>query len=162
VAGEATTDQRIVELGLTLPAEPKLPPGVTIPFSWVRTYGDRVFVSGHGPLAHDGSPRGPFGRVPDEVSLEKAQTSARETALAMFAALKRAIGSLDAVKAWLTVDGYVNASPGYAQTTAVLNPFSELLLDVFGAERGAHARTAIGVVALPLNLPVVIRAQLAI
>lgn len=80
----------------------------------------------------------------------------------MFAALERAIGSLDAVQAWLTVDGYVNAAPGYTQTTAVLNPFSELLLDVFGAERGAHARTAIGVVALPLNLPVVIRAQLAV
>jgi enamine deaminase RidA (YjgF/YER057c/UK114 family) len=69
--------------------------------------------------------------------------------------------SLDAVRAWLTVDGYVNASAGYAQTTAVLNPFSELILDVFGAE-GAHARTAIGVQALPLNLPVVIRGQLAI
>ena len=105
---------------------------------------------------------GPFGRVPDEVSLEEAQASARATALALFAAVRRAIGSLDAVRAWLIVDGYVNASAGYAQTTAVLNPFSELVLDVFGAERGTHARTAIGVAALPLNLPIVVRAQLAI
>lgn len=162
MADATTADQRIVELGLTLPAKPKLPPGVTIPFSWVRTYGDRVFVSGHGALAVDGSPLGPFGRVPDEVSLEAAQASARAAALAMFAAVKREIGSLDAVRAWLTVDGYVNASAGYAHTTAVLNPFSEVVLDVFGAERGAHARTAIGVTALPLNLPVVVRAQLAI
>lgn len=162
MAGETTADQRIVELGLTLPDGPKLPPGVTIPFSWVRTYGDRVFVSGHGPLTEAGSPLGPFGRVPDEVSLEEAQASARATALALFAAVRRAIGSLDTVRAWLTVDGYVNASAGYAQTTVVLNPFSELVLDVFGAERGAHARTAIGVAALPLNLPIVVRAQLAI
>ena len=86
--------------------------------------------------------------------------AARATALAMFAAVKREIGALEAVRAWLTVDGYVNASAGYAHTTAVFNPFSESVLDVFGAERGAHARTAIGVEALPLNLPVVVRAQL--
>ena len=128
----------------------------------MRTYGDRALVSGHGRLTEDGSPLGPFGRVPDDVSPEEAQASARATALAIFAAVKRAIGSLDAVRAWLTVDGYVNASAGYAQTTAVLNTLSELILDVFGAERGAHARTAIGVDALPLNLPVVVRAQLAI
>jgi enamine deaminase RidA (YjgF/YER057c/UK114 family) len=162
MAARATADQRIVELGLTLPADPKLPPGMTIPFSWARTYGDRLFLSGHGPLTEDGSPLGPFGRVPDEVPLEAAQASARATALAMFAAVKRELGSLDAVRAWLTVDGYVSASAGFAQTTAVLNPFSELLLDVFGDECGEHARTAIGVEALPLNLPVVIRAQLAI
>lgn len=162
MTGEASADRRLVELGLRLPNDPKLPPGITIPFSWVRTYDDRAFVSGHGPLAEDGSPLGPFGRVPDDVSLDEAQASARATALAIFAAVKRAIGSLDTVRAWLTVDGFVNASAGYAQTTAVLNPLSELILDVFGAERGAHSRTAIGVGALPLNLPVVVRAQLAI
>lgn len=162
MAEEATADQRIVELGLTLPADPTLPPGITIPFSWVRRFGDRLFLSGHGSLTEDGSPLGPFGRVPDEVSLETAQASARAAALAMFAAVKRELGSLNTVRAWLTVDGYVNASAGYAQTTAVLNPFSEMLLDVFGDECGAHARTAIGVQALPLNLPVVVRAQLAI
>jgi hypothetical protein len=54
----------------------------------------------------------------------------------------------------------VNAEDGYPQTTAVLNPVSELILDVFGPEVGAHARTAIGVRALPLNLPVVFTAEL--
>lgn len=62
--------------------------------------------------------------------------------------------------AWLTVSGHVNAEPGYAQTTAVINPVSELLLDLYGPEAGAHARTAIGVAALPLNLPVVISAEI--
>jgi enamine deaminase RidA (YjgF/YER057c/UK114 family) len=67
---------------------------------------------------------------------------------------------LDRIEAWLSVTGFVRAEPGYAQTTAVLNRFSEVVLDVFGAAAGAHARTAIGVAALPLNLPVVGGAEL--
>ena len=58
------------------------------------------------------------------------------------------------------VNGFVNADPGYAQTTLVLNPFSDLILDVFGPEVGAHARTAVGVAAVPLNLPLVVSAQI--
>ncbi|MBW3651267.1 MAG: hypothetical protein KY458_11945 [Actinobacteria bacterium] len=59
-------------------------------------------------------------------------------------------------------DGFVSADDGYLQTTAVLNPVSDLLLDVFGSDVGAHARTAIGVKALPLNLPVVLTAELVL
>lgn len=133
-----------------------------IPFAWVRVQGTRAYVSGHGALAADGTPTGPFGKVPSEVSLEAAQESARLTALAVLSALKRTLGDLDKVAAWLTVNGFVNADPGYDRTTLVLNPFSELILDLFGLEVGAHARTAIGVAALPLNLPVVISAELEI
>jgi len=57
------------------------------------------------------------------------------------------------------INGFVNAEPGYPQTTAVLNPCSELILELYGADAGKHARTAIGVAALPLNLPVVIAAE---
>ena len=57
------------------------------------------------------------------------------------------------------VNGFVKADPGYAQTTLVLNPFSDLILDVFGPEVGAHARTAIGVSTVPLNLPLVVAAE---
>jgi enamine deaminase RidA (YjgF/YER057c/UK114 family) len=119
-----------------------------------------VLVSGHGPQNSDGSPAGPFGRVPDEVSLEQAQQSARLAALSVIASVEDAVGDLDAVDAWLSVTGFVQAEPGYARTTAVLNSFSEVVLDVFGASVGAHARTAIGVAALPLNLPVVVAAEL--
>jgi hypothetical protein len=63
---------------------------------------------------------------------------------------------------WLVVNGLVNAEPGYPQTTAVMNPVSELILDLYGPEAGAHARTAIGVAALPMNLPVIISAELEI
>lgn len=155
-------ERRLGDLGLMLPAETKLPPGVEIPFRWVRTSGDRAFVSGHGALTPDGSPAGPFGKVPNEVSLEEAQESARLTALAILANLRRELGDLDRVTNWLVVNGLVNAEPGYPQTTAVMNPFSQLILALYGPEAGAHARTAIGVAALPMNLPVIISAEVEI
>jgi enamine deaminase RidA (YjgF/YER057c/UK114 family) len=139
-----------------------LPPGVEIPFAWARVRGDRAYISGHGALQADGAPSGPFGKVPGTVSLDEAQHSARLATLAMLASLQRALGDLDRIGAWLVINGYVNAEPGYAETTAVLHPCSALILDLYGTERGAHARTAIGVAALPLNLPVVISAEVEI
>ena len=156
-----TFEQRVSELGLQLPPEPLLTPGVQIPFDWVRVVGERCVLSGHGALAADGSPAGPFGRVPSEVSLEAAQESARLTVLAMLSSVRIALGSLDRVRDWVTLNGFVNADPGYAQTTAVLNPASDLLLAVFG-EHGRHARSAIGVAALPLNLPVIMSAEVIV
>lgn len=154
-----SAEEHIADRGHVLPQEPQLPPGVAIPFQWVRVVGDRCLISGHGALDAQGAPTGPFGRVPSEVSLEEAQVSAKAAALASLAALRRAVGSLDRIQAWLVVNGYVNADDGYPQTTAVLNPVSELILDVFGPDVGAHARTAIGVSALPMNLPVVFSAE---
>ncbi len=153
---------RLRDLGLELPAAPRLPPGHTTAFSWVRVVGTRVLVSGHGPQQPDGRPAGPFGRVPDAVSLEQARTSARLAALSVLGSVQRAVGDLDRIDTWLTVTGFVQAEPGYPQTTAVLNAFSELVLDVFGPVVGEHARTAIGVAALPLDLPVVVAAELAL
>jgi enamine deaminase RidA (YjgF/YER057c/UK114 family) len=154
-------ERRAAELGLQLPPAPVLPAGVRIPFDWLRVVGDRCVLSGHGALDPGGSPVGPFGRVPSEVSLEDAQSSARLAALAMLGAVRSALGSLDRVRDWVSLSGFVNADAGYPQTTAVINPGSDLLLEVFG-EHGRHARTAIGVAALPLNLPVVISAELLI
>jgi len=156
------TEQQVAALGLLLPPAPVVPPGVVIPFQWVRVAGDRAYVSGHGALDAGGAPAGPFGRVPTEVVLEDAQTSARLAAVAMLASLQRTLGSLDRIGAWLSVNGFVNADDGYPQTTAVLNPCSEVILNVFGPDIGAHARTAIGVRALPLNLPVIIAAEVAL
>jgi enamine deaminase RidA (YjgF/YER057c/UK114 family) len=155
-------EQRLAELGLELPPPMLLPPGVETPFAWVRIRGDRAYVSGHGALQRDGSPAGPFGEVPGTVSLDDAQNSAGLATLALLASLQRALGDLDRVTAWLVINGYVSAESGYAQTTAVLNPCSALILELYGAESGSHARTAIGVAALPLNLPVVISAEVEI
>ncbi|PRY50262.1 enamine deaminase RidA (YjgF/YER057c/UK114 family) [Geodermatophilus tzadiensis] len=149
---------RLRDLGLPLPASPAMP--VTTSFSWVRVLGNRVLVSGHGAQQPDGAPAGPFGRVPDAVSLEQAQQSARLAALAVIASVEQAVGDLDRIDAWLTVTGFVQAEAGYPKTTAVLNSFSEVVLDVFGPSIGQHARTAIGAAALPLDLPVIVAAEL--
>src|SRR5664279_1609351 len=155
-------EQRLSDLGVQLPGVPAMPAGVVAAFSWVRIVGDRVLVSGHGAQDIGGSPAGPFGRVPDEVSFEQAASSARAAALSVLASVKRAIGELDRITAWVTVTGFVQSEPGYAQTTAVMNAFSELVVEVFGDEIGQHARTAIGVAALPLDLPVVVAAELSL
>lgn len=153
---------RLAQLGLELPAPPKIPPSVKTTFSWVRVVGDRLLVSGHGPQAADGSPAPPFGRVPDQVDPDQAIRAARLTCLSVLSSVRTAIGDLDRVTAWVTVSGFVQAQPGYAHTTAVINGFSQVVLDVFGEEIGQHARTAIGVASLPLNLPVVVSAELTI
>jgi YjgF/chorismate_mutase-like, putative endoribonuclease len=80
--------------------------------------------------------------------------------LAVIASLKHAVRDLDRIAGWTMVDGIVNADPGYAQTILVLHPFSDLVLDVFGPEVGSHARTAIGVATVPLNLPLVVSAEI--
>ena len=154
-----TVETRLQELGLILPQAPQLPPGTPISFAWTRVRGNRVYLSGQGPLDERGAPRGPFGKVPSEVSLEEAQEAARGAALSLLAALKRELGDLDRVTAWLMVNGAVNADPGYPRTTLVINAFSDLILDLYGPDVGMHARTAFGVAALPLNLPVVVSAE---
>lgn len=153
---------KLQSMGLVLPPPPKIPPNVEVPFAWVRAYGDRVHISGHGPLAPDGSPAGPFGRVGAEVSAEQAYGAARSATLSILSSLKRELGDLDRVAAWLVVSGMVNVAPGFTQTTNVINGCSDLLLKLYGAEAGRHARTAIGMAQLPLDLPVVIAAEVAI
>ena len=157
-----TIDARLVELGLTLPPQPKAPPGVTLPFRWIRIHGERAFASGHGALSIDGSIAPPCGQVPGEVTVEQAQSAAVGALLSMLATLRGALGDLDRIAAWLTITGFVNAAPEFAGTTLVVNPASELLLDIFGREIGAHARTAVGYTTLPFRMPVVLAAELAI
>jgi enamine deaminase RidA (YjgF/YER057c/UK114 family) len=155
-------ERKLEASGLILPAPTSLPAGVQIPFAWVRVRGHRAFISGHGALNTDGSPAAPFGKVPSEVTLEEAQQSATFALLAILSSIKDAVGDLDRVTAWLSISGHVNADPGYPQTTAVINPVSDLILELYGDTVGAHARTAIGVAALPINLPVVIAAEIEI
>ncbi len=153
-----TISQRLSELGLILPAPTVVPQGVRLPFRWVRVVGNRVTISGHGPTASDGSIAGPLGKVGLDVTEEQAYESARLTALGMLANLKREIGELDRVT-WLRVFGMVNVAPGFRSTPAVINGFSDLILAVFGEQRGQHSRSAIGVAELPFNIPVEIEAE---
>ncbi|HWN32038.1 MAG TPA: RidA family protein [Pseudonocardia sp.] len=155
-------EKRLAELGLVLPDRMQLPPGAKLPFPWVRVHGDRAFISGHGPLNADGSLAGPLGKVGAEVSQDEAYRAARLTGLAMLASLRRELGDLDRVTAWLRVFGMVNVAPGFRATPAVINGFSDLVLEVWGESAGAHARSAVGLAELPFNLPVELEAEVAI
>ena len=131
-------------------------------FSWVRVHRDRAYVSGHGPQNPDGSIAQPLGKVGAEVSPERGCELARLTALSALGSLKRELGDLDRVSAWLMVHGMVNAVPDFAQSTNVINGFSDLIVELYGPEAGTHARMAPGVATLPLGMPVVIGAEVAI
>lgn len=155
-------EHRLAELGLELPQPMKTPTGLALPFPWVRLWPGRAFVSGHGPLQPDGSLTPTIGKVGAEVSEEQAYQAARATALAILASLQRALGDLDRITGWLRVFGMVNAAPGFTRTPAVVNGFSDLILDLWGPDAGSHARSAIGVAELPFNIPVEIEAEVAV
>ena len=152
-------DDRLTELGVVLPAPLELPPGASLPFPWVRVAGARALISGHGPTNADGSLAQPLGKVGREVTLEQARAAARLTGLAILGSLKRQLGDLDRIAAWVRVFGMVNSAPGFNRQPAVINGFTELIIEVFGAEIGAHARSAVGMAELPFDIPVEIEAE---
>jgi enamine deaminase RidA (YjgF/YER057c/UK114 family) len=155
-------EAKLQALGLVLPAPLVLPSGVTLPFPWVRVHGDRAYVSGHAGQNADGTLAGPLGKVGQDVTLEQAQHAARLTALSILASLKRELGDLDRVSAWLRVFGMVNCAPGFRQQPAVINGFTHLIVELYGPHRGPHARSAVGMAELPFGIPVEIEAEVAI
>jgi enamine deaminase RidA (YjgF/YER057c/UK114 family) len=146
-------EAKLGELGLTLPEPLTPPPGIVFPFAWVRVRGNRAYVSGHIPQNPDGSIAEPLGKVGAEVTAEQGYRAARLVALAHLGSLKRALGDLDRVTAWLRVFAMVNVAPRFSETPRVTNGYSDLILDLFGPQVGMHARSSIGMV-LPLNAPV--------
>jgi enamine deaminase RidA (YjgF/YER057c/UK114 family) len=154
-------EAKLEELGLVLPEPMQVPSGLRMPFSWVRVRGTRAYVSGHIALNTDGSVAEPLGKVGVEVSAEEGYESARRVALAHLASLKRALGDLNRVSAWLRVFAMVNVAPGFDRTPLVTNGYSDLILELYGPEVGAHARSSIGM-AIPLNAPVNCEAEVEI
>lgn len=155
-------EARLRELGLVLPEPFRGPAGARYPFSWVRVRGDRAYVSGHLPLNPDGTLANPLGKVGQEVSLEQGAQAARLSALSMLGSLQRELGDLDRITAWLRVLGMVNVAPGFNQISGVVNGFSELIVQIFGPERGTHSRSAVGMAELPFSVPVEIEAEVEI
>ena len=152
-------DERLRDLGLALPLPLQLPPGVILPFPWIRVVGTRALLSGHGPTNGNGSLAGPLGKVGSDVSLEQAYLAARLTGLAILGSLKRELGDLDRIASWSRAFGMVNSAPGFNQQPAVINGFTDLIVDVFGPEKGAHARSAVGLAELPFNIPVEVEGE---
>ena len=131
----ATAEERLAALGYVLPQPLKLPPGVTLPFPWVRVVGSRAIISGHGPTNSDGSLAQPLGKVGSEVTEEGAYIATRLTGLAILGSLKRELGSLERIAGWSRVFGMVNSAPGFDKQPAVINGFTDLVISVFGQER---------------------------
>ena len=97
------------------------------------------------------------GKVDSDVSVEDAYEAARLTGLSIMASLKQELGDLDRVRGWVKALGLVNCTPGFSKTPAVINGFSDLILEVWG-EAGRHSRSAIGAAELPFDVPVEVEA----
>jgi len=143
-----TPEERLAELGYELPA----PNPAVGTYVGAVTVGSIVFVSGHGPYK-DGefAYRGKLGR---DVDVPTGQAAALLTILNLLASLKAEIGELDRVRRVVKLLVLVNSDPEFGEQPAVANGASDLLVDVFGPERGPHARSAIGMGALPFGIPV--------
>ena len=139
--------ERLAELGLTLPPV-AAPVAAYVPA--VRT-GDLVWTSGQLPFVDGALPL--TGKVGAEVDAARAQDLARVCALNALAAIAAAVGDLDAVRRVVKVVGFVASAPAFFGQPGVVNGASELLAAVFG-DAGRHARSAVGVAALPLDAPV--------
>lgn len=139
----AGAEARLQELGIVLPALPS--PGGN--YVSARTIGHMVYLAGAISTDPDGVISGTAGA---NRTIEEGYAAARACALTHLAVLKRHLGSLDAVRSIVSVNGYVNAVAGFADSPAVINGASDLFVQVFG-EAGRHVRAAIGVSALPRN-----------
>ena len=153
---------RLQTLGLVLPPPTQPPPGVVLPFAFVRVVGARALISGHGPQSADGRFAQPLGKLGRELTVEQGYVAARLTALSMLGSLQRALGDLDRIAAWVRVFGMVNSASGFNRQPSVINGFSELILELFGPEVGAHSRSAVGLAELPFDIPVEIEAEVTL
>lgn len=137
-----TPEEKIKELGLELP-EVGEPMGTYV--KW-RQVGNVIYLAGNGPDV--------FGKVGADLTLEEGYQAARETGVEILAVLKAACGGdLNRIKQFVKVLGMVNSAPDFTDHPKVINGFSDLMVEVFG-EDGKHARSAVGVAALPNNIAV--------
>jgi enamine deaminase RidA (YjgF/YER057c/UK114 family) len=143
-----SAEARLQELGIELPP---VPPAVGNYVGAVAV-GDILFVAGHGPF-QDGRPQF-IGKLGREFGVEEGQQAARLVALNMLATVRETVGSLDRVKRVVKLLCLVNSMPEFGDQPKVANGASDLLVELFGEERGKHARAAIGMGALPFGIAV--------
>ena len=142
-----TPEQNLKSLGITLPKQSS---PIANYVNYVRT-GNLVYFSGTGPsLEEQGYIKGKLGK---DLTIEQGQEAARITGINLIAKLKSAIGDLNKVKRIVKVLGMVNSTENFTDQPKVINGFSDLMVAVFG-EKGKHARSAVGMAALPMNMAV--------
>lgn len=142
-----TIEERLKELGITLPPAPQ-PLGAYLPF--VKS-GNLLFLSGILPLREGRLIR--TGRVGESLTIEEAREEARQVIINALSIVKAAVGDLDLISRCIKLNGYIASSPDFTEQPSVLNAASELLYEIFG-EKGRHTRVAIGVNVLPLDSPI--------
>ena len=148
-----TADERAAALGLEIPPFPELP--FRPKLRPVLVHGGLAYLSGIGPI-------GLAGRLGEDMSVEEGYAAARTTALLALRRILDELGSLEAVARWVKVLGLVRSAPGFSEQPAVVNGFTDLIVDVYGEERGLCARSAIGVSELPTAIPVEVEATVAV
>jgi enamine deaminase RidA (YjgF/YER057c/UK114 family) len=151
-AEDETPEKRLAKLGLELPTVEK--PKATL-VSAVRA-GNMLYVSGHGPGSVGGKPI--VGKLGKDYTLKQGQEAARRVGLVILGVMKAELGSLDKVVRLVKTLGMVNCTPDFTQQPQVINGFSDLMVQVFGAKAGKGARSAVGMVSLPGGIPVEIEA----
>jgi enamine deaminase RidA (YjgF/YER057c/UK114 family) len=149
-----TPEEKLASMGLSLPETPK-PMANYVPF---KVNGNTLYLSGQGPRRNDGTIM--TGKVGKDVTAEQAYEHAKLVGLGMLAAAKAAAGDLARIEV-LKVLGMVNAVPDFTDHPKVINGCSDLFVAVLG-ERGRHARSAVGMGSLPMNITVEIEAVLRI
>jgi len=140
-------EQKLARMGLTLPPVHPYPSPNRIPCVQV---GEILFLGGHSTARHPlmlGAKN--TGKVGSEVTEEEARVAARAVALQILSTLKAHLGDLDRVKRVIRLHGMVNSAPGFERQFAVIDGASDLFYELWGPERGAHARSAVGVAELP-------------
>jgi enamine deaminase RidA (YjgF/YER057c/UK114 family) len=151
-------EDRLAELGLTVP-DVAPPAGAYVP---ALREGNLVFTSGQLPMVAGDLPQtGKVGDGPDLVAADAAKALARTCALNAVAAVKSVVGDLDSVTRVVKVVGFVASDPSFTGQPGVINGASELLGTAFG-DAGVHARSAVGVAALPLDSPVEVEIVVAV
>ena len=146
-------DERVRELGFEIPEIPPMPFRPLL--RPVLVHGGLAYLSGIGPI-------GLAGVVGGDLSIAEGHAAARETGLLALRRILDELGSLDAVERWVKVLGFVRSAPGFGDQPAVVNGFTELVVEVYGEERGFCARSAIGVAELPAGIPVEVEAIVAL
>ena len=149
-----TPEAKLAAMGLALPEVPK-PVGTYLPY---KISGNTLYLSGQGPRRTDGSFA--TGKVGRDVTIEQAYEHAQLVGLGLLAAAKAAVGDLSRIEV-LKVLGMVNAVPEFTDQPKVINGCSDLFVAVLG-ERGRHARSAVGMGSLPMQITVEIEAVMRI
>jgi enamine deaminase RidA (YjgF/YER057c/UK114 family) len=148
LTSDVQPEARLRELGIEIP-EPA--PAVANYVGAVRV-GNVLFVSGHGP--YENGEYVHSGKLGRDLDVEAGQRAARVTILNLLGSVRAELGSLDRVERVVKLLCMVNSAPDFADQPQVANGASDLLVEIFGEERGRHARSAVGMGALPMGISV--------